>query len=159
MTKWDTFKIFVYYVKYIYICVSSDNKTDMTTKDNGVLNQLSEIEKELLSQLQVIRNAITDLKGEKEKVKNKVNTKLNHTLIKIPKEYNPNLIWKDKVLFALNKLKKAYVSQILDFILDLEKGLDTKATKKAITMNASKLFQDGIIGAEEEANKNKYYLK
>jgi len=77
------------------------------------------------------------------------------------KAYNEKMSWIEKIMHALYLLNKpASVTMIVNCIKDLEPAI-TKKIDKSVTLNASKMGKEGLIGVQkkEGENKNYYYIK
>jgi len=77
----------------------------------------------------------------------------------IPQEFSEDLTWREKVLFALGKIKSGFIS---DIIKELRKH-GIKETddflNKRISTTASKSKSDGLIGGKKVGKQAKYFLK
>lgn len=65
--------------------------------------------------------------------------------IAIPSEYEPNLIWDDKVLYMLNKLGTAYSIDIINEISDEEPNIEEKKLDNGVNQALNKLKNLGTI--------------
>ena len=127
--------------------------------DKEFIGTLHKKEQELSKQLDSIRTTIAIFQnGEAAKVFNDGVTGMPSNTI-VPDIYSDELTWKERVLFALGVLKKGFVTEIVD---ELKKH-DTKADRdfliKRITITASNMKADKVLGATVFGRKFKYFIK
>ena len=142
----------------------------MNKEDGNVLLSLYKREAELEKMLESIRYAIIGFGGtpKGETVKDVVKTTSNHLKRRKKKgkkesslngEYDKNLTWDGKTIYAVKKLNGGFVTDIVDELVRVDNTLNKDATRPRITNAASKLYRQGKLTVEEVGNKYKYFLK
>lgn len=79
--------------------------------------------------------------------------------IKIPAEYSSDLTWKERVLFVLNKLNTAYVSQIVEELKRLGAKDSEEALSKRVGVTVSAMKKKKILGVKWVGKKGEYFIK
>lgn len=77
----------------------------------------------------------------------------------IPTEYSSDLSWRVKILFALNRLGKAYISEIIDELKKLGETKDDDFLLKRVNVTVSNMKRNGVVGAKMVGKKGRYFIK
>ena len=127
------------------------------------IKKLKEIEKEL--ELKLKKNPVfIQLEGIRKTIAlfqtgNSENGSQFASKVEIPKSYDDeNLTWKAKVLFALNKIERGFVSDIVIQLKKLGAKEDDEFLTKRVGVTISNLKADGIIDGEIIGKKGSYFI-
>lgn len=78
----------------------------------------------------------------------------------IPTEYSANLTWREKVLFALNKLGKTFLKNVVDFLKKQGETETDDWLSKRVGVTLSRLKKvEGIVGVRSVGKKKAYFIK
>ncbi|OFY64193.1 MAG: hypothetical protein A3H98_12510 [Bacteroidetes bacterium RIFCSPLOWO2_02_FULL_36_8] len=126
--------------------------------DDNFLNTLFEKKQELLQQVTTIDNTILMFGGE---INPEINGKNGKNIINmdIPNEYDFNLTWEEKTMFALKHLKKeALVEEIVSYLKKLEPDEKEDILFKRVRVAASNLcHKRGLIEIAKKIGKKVVY--
>ena len=127
--------------------------------------ELQKQKKELETRLEAIKNAIKGFGGNTmedtspTKEAPKRGRKKKEVGVKLPDAYDPDLPWKDKIMFIVNDLGVAFSEDITTEVMKREEELDKERTLKTVTLYSSKMYRDGIFKAKRIGRKYKYSIK
>ena len=107
--------------------------------DNTVVIALKHKEKELIEQLRGVRSTISLFENENKDLKPKFTNEIS-----LEEVYKEDFTWDEKILFVLNKLKTAKVSEICDTIKKYQNIPEDQLTKR-VTVTASAMAKDGVL--------------
>lgn len=74
-------------------------------------------------------------------------------------DYDSTQPWRIRILYALNQLGNAYVTDITKYIIEKQPELDETSVMRKVTRVASDLNIAGRIQAKKESNRNLYSMK
>lgn len=135
-------------------------KDDLVKQLKG-LEQIILREKDLRNRIAAIE-ALLYFYNEENKlnIQSPNNELRNQLLFESPsEEYDKNLTWEGKCLFALKELKTAYTSDIAERIFALEPTLNKKRVKEAAAFYLSKLLKERkIMKVGQSGRKYKFSL-
>ncbi len=126
--------------------------------DKEFIATLQKKEQELSKQLDSIRTTITLFQNGNSE--NGHTAESSETIAKpnIPSNYSDDFTWNEKVLYALGRIKNGFVPDIVKELQKVSKDDETLLLKR-ITVIASNLKKNGILGGKAHGRKLKYFIK
>ena len=126
--------------------------------DNEFIETLQKKEQELIKQLDGIRTTIGLFMNGNSLNGRSVDSSEVLDTPNIPGSYSEELTWNEKLLYALNRIKTGFVPDIVDELSKVSKQ-EKEFLLKRITVTASNLKKNKILGAKAYGRKHKYFIK
>lgn len=137
-----------------FIWITKQNSMD---SNDDFIKTLLQKEDVLLKQLEGLRTTISLFRGDGFVSQNGNNdTRINED---IPSVFSEAMTWNAKVLFAVNKLGHAFVTDIVDELKKFMPDTDKDFLLKRVTTVASTLKKGGKLKAKAVGIRSKYSIK
>lgn len=141
----------------LFALTDEDYIRGLKAREAKVTSDIAEKEKEIIGMRENLKVIKTAIEGFKGLVKSQTPEK-EIKKISIPAQYSNELTWSKKILFIVNFLNGALVSDITDELIKREPEKDVLATKRIVTMYASHLKRYGNLRFEVLGNKYRYMI-